>query len=116
MSEQRVNLAEGEAILLDSLGARAIRLQPSGTVALMLDIEGRLNKTEARDVVRYLLSPGAAAELMAALVAAVQRAVQESPEGVDFAVELERALAREQEHLVSDEDEDTRGQRGRADG
>jgi hypothetical protein len=101
---ERVNLGEGEAILLDALGARAIRVTPSGEVALMLDLEGRLNKRPDRDIARYLLAPGHAAELVASLVAAVQRAAKESPEGVDFAVEFERALAREQEHLVAGDD------------
>lgn len=79
MRAERVNLGEGEAILLDALGARAIKLSPSGEVALMLDLEGRLNKRPDRDVARYLLPPGAAAELVAALIAASQRAAQESP-------------------------------------
>jgi hypothetical protein len=102
--EERINLGAGDAILLDSLGARAIRVTPSDEIGLMLDLGGRLNKRPDRDVARYLLSPGQAAELVGSLVAASQRAAQESPEGVDFAVEFERALAREQEHLIAGED------------
>jgi hypothetical protein len=103
-NEERINLGAGDAILLDSLGARAIRLTPSNRVGVMVDLEGRLNKREDRHFGRYLLSPGQAAELVASLVAAVQRATQESSEGMDFAVEFERALAREQEHLIAGED------------
>lgn len=98
---EHINLGAGDAILLDALGARAIRVSPSNEVGLMLDLEGRLSKTKDRYFGRYLLSAGQAAELVASLVAAVQRTTQESPEGVDFAVEFERALAREQEHLVA---------------
>lgn len=105
LSPERVNLGEGEAILLDALGARAIRATPTGQVGLMLDLEGRLNKRPERDVARYLLTAGQAAELVASLIAASQRAAKETPAGVDFTVEFERALAREQEHLVAGDDD-----------
>jgi hypothetical protein len=107
--EERINLGAGEAILLDSLGARAIRVSPNDQIGVMVDLEGRLNRREDRHFGRYLLSPGQAAELVASLVAAAQRASQESSEGLNFGVEFERALAREQEHLVAD-DAERRGQ------
>lgn len=102
---EHINLGAGDAILLEALGARAIRVTPSNEIGLMLDLEGRLNRREDRYFSRYLLSPGQAAELVASLVAAVQRTTQESPEGVDFAVEFEHALAREQEHHTADDDQ-----------
>ena len=102
---EHINLGAGDAILLEALGARAIRVTPSDEIGLMVDLEGRLNRREDRHFGRYLLSPGQAAELVASLVAAVQRTTQESPEGLGFAVEFERALAREQEHLVGGDDD-----------
>lgn len=105
-SEERVNLGEGEAILLDALGARVIWLQPSDEVALMLDLEGRLNKSPERDVARYLMTVDQAAELVAALVVATHRTMQgDMPLGQKFGEQFEQALRREQLRLADNEEE-----------
>lgn len=92
----------GDVVLLDAVGAKAIVLQPSGEVGLILDLEGRLNKLDVRDVHRYAMSAGLAAELIAEVVVAAQEAANrgsalELTGGQDFALELERAIAAEQQ-------------------
>lgn len=64
----------GDAVLLDAVGAKTIKTEPSGEIAVLLDLEGRLNKLDIRDAHRYLMSAGTAAELIAEIVVAAQKA------------------------------------------
>lgn len=100
MSEY-VPLAVGDAILVDAIGAQCVQLHPGNQVGIILDIEGRLNKLQIRDVHRYALSAGMAAELVAEIiVSAHQAAANGSALGItgghEFGVELEAAIANEQ--------------------
>jgi hypothetical protein len=87
-----------DAVLLDELGCKPIRVSSrnadDGTHAVILDLGGRLNKTDVRVTHRYLLSVPQMAELLANAVVAAQTA---DPE---FGVELEQAIAREQRRII----------------
>jgi hypothetical protein len=98
---ERVALDVGDVVLLDSVGARCIEIEPSGEVGVILDLEGRLNKLQVRDVHRYILSAGSAAELIAELVVAAQEAATRGSSmgitgGPTFQAELDAAIATEQ--------------------
>lgn len=100
MSEH-VGLDVGDVVLLDSVGARCIALHPSNEVGVILDLEGRLNKLAVRDVHRYVLSAGTAAELIAELVVAAHEAGARGSAmgitgGTSFQAELDAAIAAEQ--------------------
>jgi hypothetical protein len=92
---ERTELDTGDAVLLDAIGATAVRFDPSSEVGLVLDLEGRLNKLAIRDVHRYILSAGMAAELVARLVVAAQMAEP----GGHFREEFEASVAREQAQI-----------------
>lgn len=99
---ERVRLDVGDVVLLDAVGAKCIALHPGHEVGVLLDLEGRLNKLEVRDVHRYALTAGIAAELIAELVVAAQEAGErgspmELTGGQDFLAELENAIAAEQQ-------------------
>lgn len=101
MSEQPTRLDVGDVVLLDAVGAQCIRMHPSGEVGLILDLEGKLNKLNVRDVHRYVMPAGMAAELIAEIVVAAQDAAANGSGlgitgGRDFAAELEAAIAFEQ--------------------
>jgi hypothetical protein len=87
-----------DAVLLDELGLKPIRVSArnagDGAHAVILDLGGRLNKTDARVTHRYLLSVPQTAELIANAVVAAQTA---DPE---FAAELEQAIAVEQQRIA----------------
>jgi uncharacterized protein YhdP len=97
----RQQLDTGAAMLVDACGAQVIRTEPSGEVAVMLDLEGKLNKLDVRDAHRYLMSAGMAAELIAELVVSAQHAAAEGSSlgitGATFGKELGAAIAKEQE-------------------
>jgi len=67
-----VHVGEGEAVLVDELGAAPILLQMSdGSAparAVLLDLGGRLNKSAERAWGRFLFAPGQAIELVAELI------------------------------------------------
>jgi hypothetical protein len=89
---QRLNR---DAVLLDELGASAVAIDgQEETPALVVDLGGRLNKTDARVTHRYLMPVGMAAELVANVVVAAQIA------GGAFADDLERAIAAEQARIA----------------
>ncbi len=67
----------GDVVLLDATGAQVVKFDPNGEAGIVLDLEGRLNKLQIRDVHRYALSAGMAAELIADLVVAGQQAAME---------------------------------------
>lgn len=96
----KILLDTGDAVLLDATGAQVVRFDPSGEVGIVLDLEGRLNRLQVRDVHRYILSAGMAAELIADLVVAGQEAASAGSAlgitGTTFAAELEAAIAAEQ--------------------
>lgn len=103
MSEVEVESLDG-GVLLDALGAKVVRTLPSGQVAVVLDLAGRVNKSESgeREEHRYAFSAGMAAELVAELVVAGQEAATAGSDleisgGKEFAKELELAIAAEQE-------------------
>lgn len=102
MSGERVETGT-DVLLMDAVGAKAVRLERDGQdvgIGLVLDLEGRLNKTPERAHRRAMLSAGQAAELIAALVVAAQVAQRElGDDGVLFSAELEAAVAREQARL-----------------
>lgn len=77
-------------IILDELGAVAMRLEPGGRNAVYLELGGRFNKRTNRGQCGYVLAVGQAAELLAELVVAGQAG------GADFTRELEPAIARKQ--------------------
>jgi hypothetical protein len=98
---ERVPLDTGDAILLDAVGARAVNMEPSSEVGIILDLEGKLNKLEIRDVHRYVLTAGMAAELIAELVVSAQEAASHGSAlaltgGRKFAAELDAAISAEQ--------------------
>jgi len=95
-AEGYVALDTGDAVLLDAIGAMVARLEPAGQVGIILDLEGKLNKLQVRDVHRYILSAGQAAEMVARLVDAAQHA-NSIDAGSNFAEEFAAAVAREQE-------------------
>lgn len=70
MSEE-IRLPPGSAILLDALGGVAILTLPKSERAILLDLGGRLNRTEHTAEYRYLLRPEQAAELIAELMTLV---------------------------------------------
>lgn len=82
-------------ILLDTLNAEAVALRPSGEQAVVLELGGRVNKSERRLQLRFGISPGQAGELIAALVVAAQRADPET------AGEIERAIGAEQVRMLA---------------
>lgn len=94
----------GDVVLLDAVGARCVTLSAADTddvVGVVLDLEGRLNKLEVRDVHRYVMSAGMAAELIAEVVIAAHSAgmhgsAMELSHGESFRAELEAALLAEQ--------------------
>lgn len=69
-----LRLDAGDAILLDRLGAAPIETRPEGTLAIVLDVGGRLNKRTDDVENRYLMRPGQAVELVTELVTALIRA------------------------------------------
>lgn len=77
-------------VILDQLGAVAMRTQPRGELGIYLELGGRFNKREDRDERGYILAVGQTAELMAELVVAGQAG------GPVFSRELEAAIARKQ--------------------
>jgi hypothetical protein len=85
-------------VIVDSLGAVAIETasggKRTGELALYLEFGGRINKRPDQDEGAYLLSIGQAAELIASITVAAQAG------GRTFAVELERAIAREQARRI----------------
>lgn len=93
-------LDTGDVVLLDAVGAQVMRFEPRGEVGLILDLEGRLNKLGVRDVHRYALSAGLAAELVAELVTAGRRAADAGSAlgitGRSFQAELVAAIEAEQ--------------------
>lgn len=99
--QRTIPLDTGDPVLLDSVGARAGRMEPSGQVGLILDLEGKLNKLDVRDAHRYVMSAGMAAELIAELVVAAQVAAANGSAlgitGRNFSAELEAAIAQEQQ-------------------
>jgi hypothetical protein len=76
---------------LDKLGTLPILTEPHGELAVILDLGGRLNKTDARVSHRYVMSVGQVAELVADIVVSAQVA------GGLYATELGKAIAREQQ-------------------
>lgn len=86
-------------VILDQLGAVALRSQPAGELGIYLELAGRYNKREDRDERAYLLSVGQTAELIAELIVAGHAG------GPDFSRELEAAIARKQRErgLVAEE-------------
>lgn len=78
MASERVTPLNRDAVLLDELGCIAIRTEPEGALAVILDLGGRLNKTTARVTHRYAMSVPQAAELVANLVVTARRT------GADF--------------------------------
>jgi hypothetical protein len=102
VSARQQRAGVGDVMILDAIGSLVIKTEPDGDVMLMLDLEGRLNKLQVRDVHRYVMTAGQAAELLAELVVAGQQAAHGgSPlgitEGKEFAAELEAAIAAEQQ-------------------
>lgn len=99
LPDKFVPLDTGDAVLLDASGAQVVRMEPSGEVGIILDLEGKLNKLDIRDVHRYVMSAGMAAELVAELVVAGQEAAARGSAiagGRGFLAEFEAAIAREQ--------------------
>lgn len=90
----RVDLAAGEGVLLEALGALAVRTEPAGELALVVDLAGKLNKRPDRVHTRYLMAPGQAGELIAEILVAAQALGDAA-----FAVSMEAALARKQREL-----------------
>lgn len=70
---QRIALPEGGAVIVDALGSMAIQTEPKGEYGIVLDLEGKLNKQEARSDQRYLFTPGQVSELMANLLESLDR-------------------------------------------
>jgi hypothetical protein len=100
--DQFVPLDTGDAVLLDAIGAKVIGLIPGNEVAIILDLEGRLNKLDVRDVHRYVMSAGLAAELIAELIVTGTEAAHRGSKlgitgGHEFAAELDAAIANEQQ-------------------
>lgn len=114
MSERTGPPAPGEtidippcgAVLLDTLGAVAIRVEPENDLGLLVELGGRLNKSDVRRTTGFLVTAAHAAELIANIVVAVQhlRAAGD-PAALAFNDELERALERERERLGAVEGE-----------
>lgn len=101
---RRIKMDTGDAVLVDALGAKVIRTEPAGEIAVMLDLEGTLNKLDIRDAHRYLFAAGQAAELIAELVVAAQYAVAAGAElgltdAHDFAAELVAAISAAQDRI-----------------
>lgn len=99
MSEPREErLDVGDVILLDAVGATCVKLSPHDEVGLVLDLEGRLNKLDVRDVHRYVMSAGMAAELIAEIVIAghIAGAHGSTMASASFRDELNAALVQEQ--------------------
>lgn len=98
---ERERLDVGDMVLLDAVGAKVIKFEPSDEVGLILDLEGKLNKLDVRDVHRYAMPAGLAAELIAELVVAGQEAGARGSAmavtgGHSFQAELDAAIAAEQ--------------------
>lgn len=105
---ERITIPAGGAVLLDKLGAVAIRTEPADELALLLELGGRLNKfdTSIRSTKAYLMGAGHAAELIAAIVVAVQRLREAGDdEALEFARELDEAVKRERDRLGAVEGE-----------
>lgn len=99
---ERVRIPAGGAILLDKLGAVAIRTEPDDEHALLIELGGRLNKSDVRRTEAYLLAPGQAAELVAAVVVAVQTLNETGdPDAVVFGVVVAAAIAAERDRLAA---------------
>lgn len=80
VENQLMNLRKGGHVLLDAIGAAAFKVTQGKATAdhggqpapgMLLDLEGRLNKTSTRYVGRFLMTPGQAAELVNRVVFAV---------------------------------------------
>lgn len=89
-----------DAVLLDEVGASPIEVQATGGglggLGTVLDLGGRLNKTDTRVTHRYLMTVPQTAELIANLVVAAQTAAR------DFGEQLEQAIAAEQERVIQE--------------
>lgn len=91
----------GDVILLDAVGAQVVRMEPSGEVGIIVDLEGKLNKLDIRDVHRYAMPAGMAAELIAEIVVAAQVAAASGSalgfvDALTFSQALEAAIGAEQ--------------------
>lgn len=75
-------------VLLDSVGAVALKLSPTGELAVYLELGGRVNKRQERDEGAYLMPPAMGAELVAEVIVAANAA------GTDVADELMAHLDR----------------------
>lgn len=101
-----VNFPPGGAVLLDRLGAVAIRTEPAGELAILLELGGRLNKQADRQTVAYLLRASQAAEVLAAIAVAVEDLARHGDTAaLNFAGELDEAIVREQARLGAVEGE-----------
>jgi hypothetical protein len=89
MADDLVQFPAGKAILLDRLGSVLAAAKPSGELAIVLDIGGRLNKQTDDAEHRFLMRPEQAAELVADLTLTLSR-VPGSPKMIDEAIEREK--------------------------
>lgn len=71
MTLERFTIPAGEVVLVDELGAKALLAWPAEELAVIVEIGGRRNKLDARSLESYMLAPGQAGELVAAIVNAV---------------------------------------------
>lgn len=93
--EERPHFDAAGAVLVDELGVLAAEMHPTGELAVVLDIGGRVTNRTERERNRYLMRAGQAAELIAEIVVAAQRLEPH------FRHELDRAIKREQERIAA---------------
>lgn len=95
-----IPLGKDGAVLVDESGAVAIEVTPTGggdqQTAILLELGGKLNKSDDRWKGRFLLAVGQVAELMADLAVAAKNSGDQ-----DFVRELDVALAREQARIAA---------------
>lgn len=99
---ETILLPPGSAVLLDKLGAVAIHVEPEGEVALLVELGGRLNKTDVSGTTAFLMRVGQAAELIANIVVAVHAG---DPDAQSFGDQIKAAVKAEQERLSAVEGE-----------
>lgn len=99
-----VPLDTGDAIILSGIGTMVIRTQPANEVAVVLDLEGKLNKLDIVDAHRYLMSAGQAAELVAEIIVTATEAAAHGSDtgGTTFLAEFDRVLAQKRKERWSE--------------
>jgi hypothetical protein len=99
---ERVEFTEGDVVNLRALGSAPVRLGQAGSqdgmVAVILDLEGKVNHRDELVLERWLLTWQQAAELVASLIVTAQHGSQaDGADGDTFSRVLSDAITREEQ-------------------